>query len=242
MTTDTHQILVAGISVDVVRKDIKNLHLAVYPPKGRVRVAVPLHVDDEQVRVAVVSRLAWIRRRQEGFRNQDRQSAREMVTGETHYVQGRPHRLNVVQGNHRNGVRVVKQGMLELVVRPEAGVDRRLEILQQWYRRILRERIPKLIEKWEPIIGAKVENWGIRRMKTRWGTCSQEARRIWINLELAKKSPECLEYIVVHEMAHLLEPHHGERFTDIIDRVLPQWKLHRSVLNEAPLSHEKWKY
>lgn len=242
MSTNTHQILVAGINVEVVRKDIKNLHLAVYPPKGRVRVAVPLHVDDEQVRVTVVSRLPWIRRRQRGFENQDRQSAREMVTGETHYFHGRRQRLDVVQGDSRPGVRTSKPGTLELLVRPGTGATKRLEILHRWYRSVLKESIPPIISKWEPIVGAEVEDWGIRRMKTRWGTCNQEARRIWINLELAKKPPECLEYVLVHEMAHLLEPRHGERFADIMNRVLPQWRLHRAVLNESPLSHEKWKY
>lgn len=242
MTTSKQQIQVAGISVEVVRKDIKNLHLAVYPPKGRVRVAVPLHVDDEQVRVAVVSRLPWIRRRQQGFENQDRQSVREMVTGETHFFHGRRHRLNVVQGDSRPRVRISKPGTIELLVRPGTQANKRLEILKEWYRTVLRESIPPLIKEWEPIIGAEVEDWGIKRMKTRWGTCNQEARRIWINLELAKKPPECLEYILVHEMAHLLEPRHGEKFADIMNRVLPKWRLHRAVLNEGPLSHEKWKY
>ena len=242
MTTNRHQLSVAGISVEVVRKDIKNLHLAVYPPQGAVRIAVPLHVDDEQVRLAVVSRLPWIRLRQSGFENQNRQSAREMVTGETHYLHGRRHRLDVVQRDGRPGVRISKSGTMELAVRPNTGANKRLEILQQWYRSVLRERIPTLIEKWEPVVGAEVEDWGIRRMKTRWGTCNQEARRIWVNLELAKKPPECLEYVLVHEMAHLLEAGHGGRFTDIMDRVLPSWRLHRAVLNDAPLSHEKWKY
>ena|SRR5438094_3671888 len=242
MTTSGRQILVAGIKVEVVRKDIKNLHLAVYPPSGRVRIAAPHRVNDEQLRMAVVSRLPWIRRRQRGFERQERQSTREMVTGETHYFQGRRHRLDVVQGNGRPGVRISKPGILELFVRHGTGVSKRLEILHHWYRSVLRESIPPIISKWEPIIGAEVEDWGIRRMKTRWGTCNQEARRIWINLELAKKPPECLEYILVHEMAHLLEPRHGERFANIMNRVLPQWRRHRSVLNESPLSHEKWKF
>lgn len=241
-TTNTHRIFVAGISVDIVRKDIKNLHLAVYPPKGRVRVAVPLHVDDEQVRVTVASRLGWIRRHQRGFENQDRQSAREMVSGETHYFQGRRYRLDVVQGAGRGGVRISKPGTIELLAHNSHGADKRSETLQEWYRGVLRERIRPLIEKWQPIVGAEVEDWGIRRMKTRWGTCNQKARRILLNLELAKKPPECLEYIVVHEMVHILEPHHGERFATMMKQVLPKWRMYREILNRAPLSHENWKY
>ncbi len=242
MSTNTHRIFVAGISVEVVRKDIKNLHLAVYPPKGRVRVAVPLHVDDEQVRVMVASRLSWIRHHQKGFDNQDRQSAREMVSGETHYFQGRRYRLDVVQGASRTGIRISKPGTIELLAHNGHGIDKRSETLQEWYRGALRERIGPLIEKWEPIVGAEVEGWGIRRMKTRWGTCNQKARRILVNLELAKKPLECLEYIVVHELAHILEPRHSERFASIMKRVLPKWKLYREILNRAPLSHENWKY
>jgi predicted metal-dependent hydrolase len=242
MITNTHQILVGGISVDVVRKDIKNLHLAVYPPKGRVRVAVPLHVGDEQIRLVVVSRLGWIRRRQKGFLDQDRQSAREMVSGETHYFQGRRYRLGVVRDSIRSGVRISKPGTIELLSHDGVGVNKRFMILQEWYRSVLRERIGPLIKKWEPVVGASVEDWGIRRMKTRWGTCNQEARRIWVNLELAKKPPECLEYIIVHEMVHLLEPQHGERFARIMNHALPKWRFLREVLNRAPLSHENWKY
>ncbi len=242
MSTSTHRILVAGISVDVVRKDIKNLHLAVYPPKGRVRVAVPLYVDDEQVRVMVASRLGWIRRHQRGFENQDRQSAREIVSGETHYFQGRRYRLDVVQGASRAGVRISKPGTIELMAHNGHGVDKRSETLKEWYRGVLRERITTIIEKWEPIVGAEVKDWGIRRMKTRWGTCNQEAHRIWVNLELAKKPPECLEYIIVHEMVHLLEPRHGEMFAGIMNKVLPRWRLYRETLNKTPLSHENWKY
>ncbi len=242
MSTNTHRIFVAGIGVDVVRKDIKNLHLAVYPPKGRVRVAVPLHVDDDQVRVTVASRLGWIRRHQRGFESQDRQSAREMVSGETHYFQGRRYRLDVVRGDSRPGVRISKPGTIELTAHNGHGVDKRSETLQEWYRGVLRERIRPLIEKWKPVVEAEVEEWGIRRMKTRWGTCNQKARRILVNLELAKKPPECLEYILVHEMVHLLEPRHGERFASIMKRVLPKWRLYREILNRAPLSHENWKY
>jgi hypothetical protein len=165
-----------------------------------------------------------------------------MVSGETHYFQGRRYRLDVVQRAGRGGVRISKSGTIELLAHKSQGTDKRFNTLQEWYRGVLRERIRPLIEKWQPILGAEVEDWGIRRMKTRWGTCNRKTRRILLNLELAKKPPECLEYIVVHEMVHILEPHHGERFATIMNQVLPKWHLYREILNKAPLSHENWKY
>lgn len=242
MSTKADQIEVSGIRVDVVRKDIKNLHLAVYPPGGRVRVAAPEHLDDEAVRLAVVTRLGWIRRKQEDYVAQERQSAREMVTGEAHYVQGRRYRLDVVEASGRPSVALRNGRTLQLRARTGASPTERDQLLQRWYRRLLRCQVADLLAKWEPIIGVEVAGWGIKKMKTRWGTCNSEARRIWINLELAKKSPACLEYIVVHELVHLIERRHNDRFRDLMDRHLPQWRFHRDELNRAPLVHEDWTY
>ncbi len=231
-----------GIPVEVVRKDIKNLHLGVYPPQGRVRVAVPLHLDDEAVRLAVISRVGWIRKQQKGFERQDRQSEREMITGESHYFQGRRYRLEVIEHDGPASVRLPNNRTLVLRVRPGTGREKREAVLHRWYRRRLRELIPALIAKWEPEIGVTVVEWGIKKMKTRWGTCNTDARRIWLNLELAKKPPSCLEYILVHEMAHFLEHHHNERFRGLMDRFMPQWRLCRDELKQAPLAHEEWCY
>lgn len=236
------QIEVNGLRVDVVRKAIRNLHLAVYPPAGRVRVAVPEHFDDEAVRLAVVSRLGWIRRKQELFAAQERQSAREMVTGESHYVQGRRYRLDVVHTEGRQSVALRDGTTLELRVRPSTSATEREQLIQRWYRRLLRPQAADLIAKWEPIIGVEVADWGIKKMKTRWGTCNTDARRIWINLELAKKSPSCLEYLVVHELVHLVERRHNERFRELMNRYLPQWRMYRDELNRTPLDHEDWTY
>jgi predicted metal-dependent hydrolase len=236
------EIEVNGVRVDVVRKAIRNLHLGVYPPTGRVRVATPEHLDDEAVRLAVVSRLGWIRRKQETFAAQERQSACEMVTGESHYVQGRRYRLNVVSREGRPSVTLRNANTLELLVRPDASAAQREQMLQRWYRRLLRPQIADLIAKWAPIIGVDVSDWGIKKMKTRWGTFNTDARRIWINLELAKKSRACLEYIVVHELVHLIERRHNEHFRELMDRHLPQWRMYRDELNRAPLSHEDWTY
>ena len=242
VTTERRQIDVSGIPVEVVRKNIKNLHLAVYPPEGRVRVAAPLRLDDEAVRLAVVSRLRWIRRQQDGFARQERQSQREMITGESHYVGGRRYRLDVVEHAGPTAISLPNNTTLELRVRPGTSTTQREAALLRWYRRRLREQLPPLIARWEPEIGVAVAEWGIKKMKTRWGTCNIDARRIWINLELAKKPAACLEYIVVHEMVHLLERHHNERFKQLMDRLMPQWRLHRDELNRSPLAHEDWAY
>ncbi len=228
--------------MEVVRKDIKNLHLGVYPPNGRVRVAVPLRLDDEAIRLAVISRLSWIRRQQKGFEGQDRQSQREMITGESHYVQGRRYRLTVIEHDGPASVCLPNNRMLALQVQPGTNRDQREAVLHRWYRQRLRAQIPPLIDKWEPEVGVTVAEWGIKKMKTRWGTCNVDARRIWLNLELAKKPALCLEYILVHEMVHFLERHHNARFRELMDRLMPPWRLHREELNRSPLSHEDWDY
>lgn len=228
--------------VEVVRKDIKNLHVGVYPPKGRVRVAAPLRLDDEAIRLAVITRLGWIRRQQKGFQQQERQSQREMVTGESHFYRGRRYRLHVIEHDGPPSVVLSNNSTIELRVRPESDRDAREEVLNRWYRRCLREQLPSLVEKWTPRVGIEIAEVRIKKMKTRWGSCNSEARRVWLNLELAKKPVSCLEYILVHEMVHFLERHHNERFRNLMDKLMPQWRLHREELNRFPLAHEDWSY
>lgn len=242
MITETHQIKISGLVVDVVRKDIKNLHLGVYPPMGRVRVAVPLRVSDEAVRLAVISRLSWIKRQKTKFTTQARQSMREYVSGESHYFQGRRYRLNVVYQNATPRVAIRNKSSIDLYVREGSEREQREKVLLTWYRQQLKELIPALIVQWEPIIGVQVAEWHVKQMKTKWGTCNIEAQRIWLNLELAKKSKQCLEYIVVHEMVHLLERHHNDHFIELMNKFMPQWRLHREVLNSSALGHEDWSY
>lgn len=237
-----HQITVNGLVVDVVRKDIKNLHLAVYPPNGRVRVAAPLRVDDEAVRLAVISRMAWIKRHQAKFEGQERQSAREYVSGESHYFQGRRYLLNVVYHDAPPKVIISNKTTLDLFVRTGSDAAKRERVLVAWYRKQLKEMIPPLIAKWEAIMGVQVAEWGVKRMKTRWGSCNLEAHRIWVNLELIKKPAHCLEYIIVHEMVHLLERLHNDRFIAHMDKFMPQWRFFREELNKAPLGHATWEY
>lgn len=240
MTIETTQIIVGGHTIEIVRKAIRNLHLAVYPPNGRVRVAAPLGVDDEAVRLAVISRLGWIKRQQAKYEAQPRQSQREMISGETHYFLGRRYRLRVIPHEGMGRIVLRNRSTMELHVRPGTSAEEREQILLRWYRRRLRELIPPLLERWTPRLGVEVREWGIRRMKTKWGACSIEAGRIWLNLELVKKPIRCLEYVIVHEMTHLLERHHNERFTGHLDSFLPQWRLLREELNREPLGFERW--
>ena len=235
-------MIVRGIEVQVVRKAIKNLHLAVYPPDGRVRVAVPKHISDDHVRLAVISRLAWIKKQQADFLAQPRQSAREMITGESHSVFGKRYRLEVIERRGRHEVIIKNNTTLQLFINPGTTRANRLQVLNEWYRAQLKARIPELIKYWQAIIGVEVMAWGVKKMKTKWGSCNAGQRRIWLNLELAKKPPECLEYILVHEVVHFLERHHNDRFRDFMDRFLPQWRLSRDVLKREPLGHGVWEY
>jgi predicted metal-dependent hydrolase len=242
VTTEIHHLTVSGIKVEVVRKDIKNLHLGVYPPQGRVRVAAPLVISDEAVRLAVIDKLGWIRRQKAKFAEQPRQSQREMVNGESHYFLGQRYRLRVHEQAASARVAVRGIASLDLFVRPGTTADQREAVLLRWHREQLKALIPPLLEKWQPILGVQVADWGIKKMKTKWGSCNPASRRVWFNLELAKKPAQCLEYIVVHELVHLLERHHNERFTAQLEAHLPQWRQYREMLNQAPLGHEEWGY
>jgi predicted metal-dependent hydrolase len=223
-----------------MRKPIKNLHLGVYPPDGQVRVSAPEHLTDDNIRMAIASRLSWIKKQQAKFQNQPRQSEREMVSGESHYVFGKRYRLEVIERRGRHEIRLKNHSILQLFVNPGTSTANRKRVLTEWYRQQLKDRIPDLLNKWEEVIGKPALVWGVKRMKTKWGSCNITQQRIWLNLELAKKPPECLEYVVVHEMTHLLERHHGDRFKSLMDRYLPQWRQYRDVLQREPLSDETW--
>ncbi|GCE15107.1 M48 family metallopeptidase [Tengunoibacter tsumagoiensis] len=237
-----HQITVNGYVVDVVRKDIKNLHLGVYPPEGRIRVAAPLRVNDEAVRLFTISKLSWIKRQKTKFIDQERQTEREYVSGESHYFQGHRYLLNVIYRPGTPQVVLRNHKYIDLIVRPDSNTSDRERVLLGWYRQQLKAEIPALLEKWEKIIDVQVAEWGVKQMKTKWGTCNSKAGRIWLNLELAKKPMHCLEYIIVHELVHLLERHHNERFQAYMDRFLPLWHHYREELNRSPLGHETWEY
>jgi predicted metal-dependent hydrolase len=232
--------MVNGLLVEVVRKPIKNLHLGVYPPQGRVRVAAPLAVSEDAVRLAVIGKLGWIKRQQAKFAAQTRQSQREMVNGESHYFEGQRYRLRIIEHYGAARVALRHKTIMELYVRPDAAREQREQALYRWYRAQLKAAIPPLLSKWQPVLGVQAADWGVKKMKTRWGSCNVEARRIWLNLELVKKPVECLEYVIVHELTHLLERHHNQRFTMLMDASLPHWRLLRDELKRAPLAHETW--
>ncbi|MFK4102927.1 M48 family metallopeptidase [Streptomyces sp. NPDC019531] len=239
MSTASAYLTVRGIGIDVIYKNIKNLHIGVYPPLGRVRVAAPHQLDDDQVRLAVIQRLSWIKEQRERLQSAARQSTREMVTGESHYVWGVRRRMKVVERPGRAHIELDGERLL-LYVPADTTAERRHELLDRWYREQIRHAIPSLIAKWEPILDVSVPRWSIKRMKTKWGSCNRETGHIWFNVELAKKHPSCLEYIVVHEMAHYLARHHDDRFTKLMDRFMPNWRNLRDQLNNAPLAEEQW--
>ncbi len=228
--------------MQVVRKDIKNLHLGVYPPAGRVRIAAPRTLSDDAIRLAVVEKLAWIKRQRAAFVEQPRQSKREMVTGESHYFLGKRYRLRVHE--EKSVARVAIRGlrMMDLFVRRGSDTDKRLRVLDDWYRAQLREVAAPMVTKWERVLGVRASVWAIKRMKTKWGSCTVDAGRIWLNLELAKKPMRSIEYIVVHELVHLRERNHGERFTKLMDRHLPDWRQRRTELQQSTLGAEDWSY
>lgn len=237
-----HTIRVGNLDIEVVRKDIKNLHLGVYPPQGRVRVATPLHVDDEVVRLAVVSKLAWIKRQRETLARQPRLDPLAAVPGESVYLFGHRYRLALVESSNQVRVVVKNKSRVELHCAPDLPSTGRVAILERWQRRELRAVLDEMVPRWAAEMQLGSPAIGIRRMRTKWGSASVGAGRIWLNSELAKKPLDCVEYIVVHELAHLIESGHGPRFIDILDKHLPHWEKTRRRLNERPLSHEDWDY
>lgn len=208
------------------------MHLAVYPPKGRVRISTPKSVDTESIRLFAVSKLSWIKKHINNFQSQKRQSEREFITGESHYFRGNRYLMNVVYHNSKPKVEVRNKKYIDLYVREGSDKEKKRSILKEWYRANLKAEIPTLIEKWEKKMDITVEDWGVKQMKTKWGSCNPQDKRIWLNLELAKKSSTCLEYVMVHEMAHLFERHHNERYKAILDKFMPKWRQHKDKLNE----------
>lgn len=236
------QITISNIKIDVVRKDIKNIHLAVYPPTGRVRIAAPLKVAKDAIRLFAISKLGWIKRNQRKFEGQERISQREYKQRESHFFQGRRYLMTIVETEANPKVVLKNKKFIELHIQPETPTIKRHKILNKWYRVELKKQIPAIISKWEMILNVTVADWRVKQMKTKWGSCNMEQRRIWLNLELAKKPIQCLEYVIVHEMVHLLERHHNQRYSFLMGRYLPNWKQLKTELNSLPVSHVDWYY
>ena len=239
---DSDQLIQLGdLQIEVVRKHIKHVHLSVYPPAGRVTMSAPLHMNADALRAFAVSRLSWIRQQQQKILAQERETPRDYVSGESHYLWGKRYLLTVVE--HDSAAVIHKQhSSLLMQVRPGTDREKRQAIMADWYREQLRDVVPDLIARWEPVIGVQVDRYFVQHMKTRWGSCNPTARSIRLNTELARKPKECLEYILVHEMVHILEPSHNSRFVALMDRFMPGWQHYRDKLNRLPVRHEDWGY
>lgn len=235
------QIRLGEITVEVIRKDIKNIHLSVYPPTGRVRISAPSRMNLDTIRVYAVSKLGWIKKQQTKLRDQERESRRGYTTRESHYFMGKRYLLKISETDLAQTV-VLRHRELELVVKKGADLEQRQKLLEDWYRKQLRHKASRYISFWEKQMNLKVAEFGIKKMRTKWGSCNREAKRIWLNLELAKKPKECLEYIVVHEMVHVIERNHGTRFIALMDKFLPQWRQYKEELNRLPIGHSNWRY
>ena len=235
------QVKLGDIEVDVVLKDIKNVHLSVHPPTGRVRIAAPKRMRIDTVRVFAISKLDWIKQQQTKLRAQERETPREYVDRESHYVWGKRYLLTLSERDEPPCIKLTHSRML-LSVRPGTDEDKRRALVEGWYREQLREGVPALLARWQPLLGVRVERFFVQRMKTKWGSCNHKAGTIRLNTELAKKPAECLEYIVLHELVHLMEPTHNARFVALMDRFMPKWQFHRQALNRLPVRREKWSY
>jgi len=233
------QIKLGDIAIDVVRKDIKNIHLSVYPPAGRVRISAPKRMTLDNIRVFAISKLAWIKKQQQKLQGQVRETPREYLDRESHYLWGNRY-LFKVEENESAAYVSLKHNQMVLHIRSGASDEQKRDSLAEWYREQLKIAVPPLISKWEPLLGVKVEKTFYQRMKTKWGSCNFHARNIRLNTELAKKLPECLECVLVHEMTHLLEPSHNSRFIALMDQFMPSWQNQRAELNRSPLGHEDW--
>ncbi|MBJ7538627.1 M48 family metallopeptidase [Marinomonas transparens] len=233
---------IAGIEVQINRRAIKNIHLNVLPPNGQVRLSVPKRTSEQSVRLAIINKLAWIKKQQADFAAQPRQLSREMVSGESHYLWGRHHRLDIVEQTGKHLVNVKGANKLELRVSPNTTTDNRLKLLNQFYRKAIQDELEKRLPYWQAKLGVEAHSVGIKRMKTKWGSCNIQAKRLWLNLELAKKPHECLEYILVHELVHLIERHHNDRFRSLMDKHMQDWRERRKLLNSLPLAYEDWRY
>lgn len=235
------QLQLGDIAVDVVQKDIKNVHLSVYPPAGRVRISAPARMGLDTIRVFAISKLDWIKRQQRKLREQERETPREYLERESHYVWGKRYLLTVTERDRAPSI-ALSHSRMGLTVRPGTDEAAKEALVARWYREQIKAAVAELLAKWEPILGVSVNRVFVQQMKTKWGGCNPQAGTIRLNTELAKKPKECLAYIVVHEMIHLLEPTHNATFVALIDQFMPNWQFRRRRLNRLPVRHEDWDY
>lgn len=230
------QTEISGITIEIIKKNIKNMHLSVIPPNGRVRISAPLHMSDESIMMFARTKLSWIKKQQEKFAVQERQSEREYVSGETLYVFGQQYFLRV-EYSYKGNALVLSGNEAILTVRKESTAKQREAFVNEWYRALLKEKIEIYLPKWEKITGLYCDSWQTKYMTTRWGTCNTNSRKIWFNLQLAKKPIECLEYVILHELAHLKIKGHNKEFVALLDKYMPYWRDIRKLLNELKLDY-----
>ena len=242
MNTKQCLIKVGGIEVVVFYKNVKNLHLNVLPPIGKVRVSAPIGMSDDAIRTFLATRISWIKKKQSKFKAQERQTPREYISGESHYYLGDRYKLEVIEQVAKPNLTIKGKKKFVLSVKPKSSVLYRERVMQDFYRRELRQVIEPMVIKWQKQISAEANFWGIRRMKTRWGTCDKKVKRIWFNLELIKKPRSCIQYVVVHELLHLIERKHNDKFVGLMDKYLPKWKSEIDELNQLILAHEEWSH
>lgn len=233
-------IQLGDISIVVTRKDIKNVHLSVHPPEGRVTLSAPTDTRLEVARAYAITKLSWIREQQEKLRNQARETPREFIDQESHYLWGRRHLLTVSECDTKPSVSVDHK-RITISVRPGSDHAKRASVIHEWHMSLLHELIPSLINKWEPKLGTQVKAYFLQRMKTKWGSCNHKAGHIRLNTELVKKPKDLIEYVIVHEMIHLIEPVHSDRFIALLTEHYPTWREARAELNELPLAAEEWR-
>jgi predicted metal-dependent hydrolase len=238
MVSELH---LGDLCVDLVFKDIKNIHLSVYPPTGRVRIAAPTRASIDTIRAFAISKLGWIRKHQTKFSGQERQPPRELLDRESHYLWGRRMLLDIIEGRGRPSIDV-EHRKIALRVPEAVTFEAKEQLLDELYRREARRALQPLVSKWQKILGIEFNHIYLQRMKTRWGSCNPPKGNIRLNLELAKKPPECMEYILLHEALHFFVPNHGERFVALLDQHMSNWRAIRQVLNDEPLAHSDWKY
>ena len=227
---------VGGIDISAEKKQIKNMYIRVIPPDGKVKITAPISATEDAIRMFAVSRIAWIKKQRQKFVEQPRQTERKYVTGESYYLWGKRYRLDLVYSNVRNDISI-SGSKIVLQVRRDSTPQQRANVMEEWYREILKKAIPPILEKCEKIVGVKSKEWQVKNMRTKWGTCNIKARRIWLNLQLAKKTPECLEYVIIHELVHLLEKNHNDVFKGYMDRFYPNWRMVKDDLNDQMLDH-----
>jgi predicted metal-dependent hydrolase len=242
VSTESYSLFVQDLEFEVNKKDIKNLHINILPPEGKVRISAPLEMTEESIRLAIVTRITRIKKEIAEMQSYVRESQREMISGESHYMDGNRYLLEVVEKQEKPVVSISRKKILQLQVRPNSTREKREEVLNEWHRDRLRKRLESLTEKWEKAMRQSAEFYGIKRMHTKWGTCHSTSRRIWLNLELGKKHPDCLEYVLVHELVHLIEPTHSDRFFELMDKHMPNWAQYKALLDEPPIMHVDWDY